>query len=130
MQLVVSVTAYLAWFVLFFVHTFYIIFINELILIAYSFFTVYKLYYLWVVWEFVKELKTCSDFNGMLCRLSDDEVQEFLRGHEDNKKTYINVTEAQVEGETYEHKPYKVNYEISLDRLNMGGYFLHLYHFP
>lgn len=127
MQLVVSATTYLAWFILFFVHTFYIIFINELILIAYSFFTVYKLYYLWVVWEFIKELKTCSDFNGMLGRLSDDEVQEFLKGHEDIKKSYINVTEAQVEGETYEHKPYKVNYEISLDRLNMGT-FLYLHH--
>lgn len=56
----------------------------------------------------------------MLGRLSDDEVQEFLKGHEPNTKTYINVSEAQVDGETYEHRPYKVNFEISLDRLNMG----------
>lgn len=60
----------------------------------------------------------------MLGRLSDDEVQEFLKGHEHSKNTYINVTEAQVEGETYEHRPYKVNYEISLDRLNMGTFYI------
>lgn len=47
-------------------------------------FTVYKLYSFWVVGSFIREIKHYSELNFILRKLTDEEIDEFLKGNPAN----------------------------------------------
>ncbi|CAG7830411.1 unnamed protein product [Allacma fusca] len=84
---------------------------SPLVCVAFACFHAYKMYSLWVVYSFIKEMKSMGDYNDLLRNLNDQEILDFERG--DPNCAFIQNTNDSIAAS----QPFNKEYEIPEDKL-------------
>ncbi|OXA57693.1 vascular endothelial growth factor receptor kdr-like [Folsomia candida] len=111
--LILSICLYLPLLSLFLVHTFWAKWAHTSGGAAFGVHVAYKLYLFWVVFCFIREIKYYSRINFALRKLSDQDIEEFVYGNP------AIPPEDEDDGEKFADKPYKPEFEIPLNRLQI-----------
>jgi len=79
-----------------------------------NFVLAYKMYCLWVVVAFIDEVKALGGYNDALRGLTDEEVEEFIKGRQ-----IPGGIDSSLANPSY--KPYNSNYEIPSENIDIGN---------
>ncbi|OXA44563.1 Vascular endothelial growth factor receptor 3 [Folsomia candida] len=110
--LIPSMVLYLFWFATLLCQTVYIGLVHITGAATWWSFTTYKLYSFWVAYSFIREIKRHAGLNFILQKLTDQEIDDFLKG----SSAIINQEE-EGKSENFQDQPYRREIEIDINRV-------------